>query len=497
MATTPLGTVLDNLRRRVLRHDEAALTDGNLLECFVSRRDEAAFEALLRRHGPMVLGVCRRILRNEADAEDAFQATFLVLVKKAASVRPRGMVGNWLYGVAHSTALKARAMSRRRSAKERAAAVRPRPEADAETRERLHALLDQELKVLPDKYRAAIVLCYLEGKSLKEAAGQLGCPMGTVGTRLARGRALLARRLARRGLTLSAGALATALAPGAASAAMPPALVNSTIKAALLTAAGQAAAAGPVSARVAALTEGMVRTMLLAKLKLTTACALAVCALGFTALWAARPPRPEMEPLKRAPLQIARALPPTKAPKGARKQPQDAWGEPVGGVKIRARAARKEWRTDEKPELILDLHNQKGGELGVARLPHCEIEADGVWYIPALHTQLVAGAYVVRQGEVHERFAVVRLEPDRWVLKSAAKGARGKKEALKKALLAFADPKNRLRLTPGKHTIRVACKINGLVRGPARNSAVPIGMPVSRPVEIAIVDPKKKPRGNN
>ena len=106
----------------------------------------------------------------------------------------------------------------------------------------------------------------------------------------------------------------------------------------------------------------------------------------------------------------------------------------------------------------------------------------------------VAGAYVVRQGEVHERFAVVRLEPDRWVLKSAAKGARGKKEALKKALLAFADPKNRLRLTPGKHTIRVACKINGLVRGQARDSAVPIGMPVSRPVEIAVVGPKKNPR---
>src|SRR5262249_39553350 len=147
---------------------------------------------------PMVLGVCRRVLRNEADAEDAFQATFLVLVKKAASIRPRGMVGNWLYGVAHTTALKARAMRTRRLAKEREAAARPKPEAAAGAWEQLHGLLDQELKALPDKYRAAIVLCDLEGKSVKEAAQQLGCPPGTIGSRLARGRRLLSRRLARR-----------------------------------------------------------------------------------------------------------------------------------------------------------------------------------------------------------------------------------------------------------------------------------------------------------
>src|SRR5262245_51366626 len=111
MATTALGTVLSYLRRSGLHQEEVGHTDGDLLERFVTGDDEAAFEALLRRHGPMVLGACRRVLRNEADAEDAFQATFLVLVRKAASIRPRGMVGNWLYGVAHSTALKARAMS--------------------------------------------------------------------------------------------------------------------------------------------------------------------------------------------------------------------------------------------------------------------------------------------------------------------------------------------------------------------------------------------------
>jgi DNA-directed RNA polymerase specialized sigma24 family protein len=127
MATTALGTFLDHLRRSLLSPDEPGLTDGELLEGFITRLDESAFEALLRRHGPMVLGVCRRVLRNEADQEDAFQATFLVLVRKAASIRPRGMVGNWLYGVAYSTALKARAMSTKRLAKEREAAARATP----------------------------------------------------------------------------------------------------------------------------------------------------------------------------------------------------------------------------------------------------------------------------------------------------------------------------------------------------------------------------------
>jgi RNA polymerase sigma factor (sigma-70 family) len=287
MATTALGTVLHNLRRSLLRQDEADLTDGDLLEIFITRRDEAAFEALMRRHGPMVLGVCRRLLRNEADAEDAFQATFLVLVRKAASIRPRGMVGNWLHGVAHSTALKTRAMSTKRLAKEREAAARPKPEAATETWERLHALLDQELKCLPDKYRAPIVLCDLEGKSIKEAAGHLGCPPGTIGTRLARGRRLLSRRLARQGLTLSGGLIATVIAQSTAAAGVPPLLMSSTVKAATLIAAGQAAAICVISAKVATLTEGVLKTMLLTKLKIATAVLLAVAGLliaGLSAL---------------------------------------------------------------------------------------------------------------------------------------------------------------------------------------------------------------------
>jgi RNA polymerase sigma factor (sigma-70 family) len=297
MATTVLGTVLCNVRRSLLFQEEAGHTDRDLLERFVSEHDEAAFEALLCRHGPMVLGTCRRVLRNEADAADAFQATFLVLIRKAGSIRQRGMVSNWLYGVAHNIARKTRGMSIKRLEKEREAAEQPRPET-AEPSDRLLALLDEELGALPEKYRAAIVLCDLEGKSIKEAARQLGSPPGTIGTRLARGRSMLAQRLARRGLTLSGGALATELARNAAMARVPLPLLTSTIRAASRFAAGQAAI-GVVGARAAALIEGALRTMLLNKLKVTAAVLLLLTVVGLgTSLLAGQEPPPDALPQK-------------------------------------------------------------------------------------------------------------------------------------------------------------------------------------------------------
>src|SRR5438132_6645117 len=252
---TKLGGLIQALRRAALRRDAPGLTDADLLEAFIAQREEAAFEGLVRRHGPMVWGVCCRVLQNEADAEDAFQATFLVLVRKAASVMPRALVGNWLYGVAHNTALKARAMKRKRCAKERWAAARPRRQAAGEDWRQVQPVLDEELSRLPDKYRAVLVLCDLEAKSRKEAAQHFAVPEGTVAGRLARARALLAGRLRRRGVTLSAAALAVLLSETAASAQMPAPLVVFTVKAALSAAAGSAAPAEVVSTRVAALTE--------------------------------------------------------------------------------------------------------------------------------------------------------------------------------------------------------------------------------------------------
>jgi RNA polymerase sigma factor (sigma-70 family) len=253
VATRQTSQVLDHFRKTILRQDGTALSDAQVLDCFVRNRDEAAFAALVQRHGPMVWGVCRRVLADHHDAEDAFQATFIVLVRRAASVVPREMVANWLYGVAHQTALKARALAGKRRAREMPTAHLPETAAPGQDPwDDLRPLLDQELSRLPDKYRVAIVLCDLEGKTRKAAAAQLRLPEGTVSSRLSTARALLAKRLARRGLTLSAGALAALLTEHAASASVPRSVLSSTIQAASVFAAG-----GAVSPHVAALTEGV------------------------------------------------------------------------------------------------------------------------------------------------------------------------------------------------------------------------------------------------
>jgi RNA polymerase sigma factor (sigma-70 family) len=278
MAGDQLARVMHSLRGVLSAPGADAAADARLLEHFLLRGDESAFEALVRRHGPMVLGVCRRILGQEADAEDAFQATFLVLVRKADSVRPREMVGNWLYGVACRTALGARKAAARRRARERQAAGAPRPAPADDPGGDLRSALDREVARLPDSYRAALVLCDLEGKTRPEAARQLGWPEGTVASRLARARALLARRLARHGLAPAGGSLAAALGQGAASAFVPQPLVGATVKAAGVWAAGQAA--GAVPAKAAALAEGVLKAMFVSKVRFAGVVLLALSVAG-------------------------------------------------------------------------------------------------------------------------------------------------------------------------------------------------------------------------
>jgi RNA polymerase sigma factor (sigma-70 family) len=283
MAAGELRKGIERLRRALPPPDGGGLSDGQLLGRFVAGRDEAAFAALVRRHGPMVLGTCRRVLRDAHDAEDAFQATFLVLARKAAALGKREAVGSWLYTVAFRAALEARAAIARRRARERQVDAMPHPEVAPEEPQDWRPLLDAELSALPEKYRAAVVLCDLEGRPRKEVARLLGLAEGTLSSRLATARRTLAGRLARRGVALSGGALAGAMA-GGASAQVSAALVWGTARAAALVAAGQLAA---VSTPAAGLTREVLKAMFIAKLKVVAATAVVLAALGGIAWQAA------------------------------------------------------------------------------------------------------------------------------------------------------------------------------------------------------------------
>ena len=238
------------------------LTDGQLLERFTAQGGETAelaFTALVERHGPMVLRVCRSVLRDPDEAHDAFQATFLVLVRRAGSLWVRDSLGPWLHQVAYRVASCARSAAARRRRHERRAAELAGPAVCEESRDDLGDVLHDEVNRLPWGCRAAVILCYFEGLSPEQAARQLGCPVGTVQSRLARGRERLRSRLTRRGLAPAVGALGAGVA-AEAPGSPPAALVEATIQAAL-----PLAAAGVVSGSVIQLTQGVLRSMFLIK----------------------------------------------------------------------------------------------------------------------------------------------------------------------------------------------------------------------------------------
>jgi RNA polymerase sigma factor (sigma-70 family) len=276
MPYSPATTVLHFLRRLIAVRDADATSDGQLVTRFVQLREEAAFAELLRRHGPMVLGVCRRILGDSADADDAFQATFLVLVRKAASLGAPESVANWLHGVAHRTALKARAEAVKRRQREKEAVVMPATSASDELIWRdFRPVLDEEIQGLPARYRAPFVLCHLEGKSNEEAAHLLGCPMGTVLSRLSRAREHLRSRLTKRGITLTAAMLAAIVTEKTASACLSAVLAQTTLQAAVTLATG-----GVVAAHLLALTKGVIQAMFISKVKFAATVLLGVTVIA-------------------------------------------------------------------------------------------------------------------------------------------------------------------------------------------------------------------------
>ena len=277
-----MGSLNNTIGRTLLRLGAASFTDGELLNRFVAAQEQEAFEELVRRHGPMVLRVCRRVLQHAHDAEDAFQAAFIVLARKASAVSRPELLSNWLYGVAQRIACKARAGA----AKHRVCELtngdldsNHPTENGAHSEQDWRLTLDEELGRLPDKYRAALVLCYLEGKSNAEAARLMSCEVRAVEMRLTRGRRMLHGRLTCRGATLTAAAMEALLA-NEANAAITPQLAATTVQAATLAMGGPELGTAAISPEVKLLADAAMQGMARAKLRFVGVVLLGVLALG-------------------------------------------------------------------------------------------------------------------------------------------------------------------------------------------------------------------------
>jgi RNA polymerase sigma factor (sigma-70 family) len=361
MATAQLGNLLRHIHTLAAPGGAGPRSDRELLDDFAGRRDEAAFAALVARHGPMVLRVCRRVLGHEQDAEDAFQATFLVLARHTGSIRKREALAGWLHGVAYRTAMKARRSAARRRQREAHLRDRTPGAATGLTWDEVQAALDEEIGSLPGPYRAAFVLCVLEGKSGHRAAAELGVKEGTVWSRLARARQILRRRLTRRGIRLAGVLAALSVGQGGTQAGVPAGLARLTVRFGLLAAAGPAAA-GSVPPHVAALAAGVTRAMSTSKLPFITAAFLAAGLLAAGAgLLARQTPAASQAP---AESQKSEGRSPKPEPVAARPVAEDrdslAYGgrvlgpdgRPVGGARLYLMSAHGyPWRPSPSPAL--------------------------------------------------------------------------------------------------------------------------------------------------
>lgn len=350
MAGGHLEPVLRQLHRLFARETTGTTADGLLLEQFARGGDQAAFAELVRRHGPMVLRVCNHVLHDPHGADDAFQATFLVLARRAAAIRRKDSVASWLHGVAYRVAMRARAAAAlRRTRESQAPARQANPDGETDMGD-LRQVLHQELDRLPDKYRAPLVLCYLEGKSHREAADELGWPPGSLAKRLAIAQERLRHRLAGRGIALSTAALLTALAAGEAPAAVSAALVDSTTRAAAAFAAGST---GPVSATAIGLAHGVLRMQFLAKLKIAMLATLVLVAaasgIGVVAL------RPGIGAALPPPQDDAAILTPLVPP----DPPLPPAAEPVvkDGLSVAIRPSRATFAIGAEPVFVVTFKN--------------------------------------------------------------------------------------------------------------------------------------------
>jgi RNA polymerase sigma factor (sigma-70 family) len=360
--TVPLRTLLDRLRRTVGESGARGADDARLLGRWVALRDEAAFELLVYRHGPAVLGVCQRLLTNRDDVEDCFQAAFIALVRKAGTIARREAVGAWLYQVARRAALRVRAEAARRAGRER-----PFDETlttgDAMGGCEYEGVLDEEIARLPRKYREAVVLCWLGGRSVAEAARELGCPVGTLSARLTRARQRLRRRLARRGMGIAAVVGAVAEEPVAG---VPPPLARSALGMALGYNGGGSGSAS--AARAAALAEGVLRAMSWTKLKaaITVVLAASLLMVGTAAIL----PRTSAEEQPKTSTEGIAAKP--AAAREIRVIVLDPGGKPVANASIHASIwttetgfkSNRDYSTDEKGTVNVQLP----GSMSIVRL---------------------------------------------------------------------------------------------------------------------------------
>ena len=279
MASGQLRTAVSQLRGLLGARGDCTLTDNQLLDNFVSSGDQASFEVLVWRHGAMVLTLCQRLLRDSHSAEDAFQATFLIFSRKAASIGKREAVASWLYKVAYRVVLRARSRTVRHGTLDSSDDLLAAAEIPDLVGHETRTLIEAEIYRLPEKYRVPVILCYLEGYTNQQAARQLNCPEGTILSRLSRARERLRVRLAGCGLSLSAAALGTILSENAASAATTDVLVSSTINAAIPYASGPVTS-GQISPSVVALSEGVLQSMFLNKVKFAVVAILSLATVG-------------------------------------------------------------------------------------------------------------------------------------------------------------------------------------------------------------------------